>query len=172
MRGLDRWVGATLVALGFGVAGTARGYTVGFLVDPLGPRALPYLVAALLALGGGVMAFRRTAGRGPFPGGEVLPRAGAPEGPEAILRARGGLARSLLAQSACVGVLLLYVGAIPPFGFFLPTVLAGGALSRLFGGRWLPGLGVGLVLGAGLYGLFTWGFGLQLPVGALFQADS
>ena len=148
MTNLDRWLGAVLVLLGMAIAATARGFTVGFLVDPVGPRALPYLVAALFVVGGGALLVRQTA---------------VPED------ARGlASPKRLAAQGTCVAVLLLYAASLPLVGFVLSTVLATGSLARLFGGRWLPGLAVGLAFGLGLYGLFAYGLGLELPVGLLF----
>ena len=85
-------------------------------------------MAGLFLLGGGAFVLRRPAAVGKKPGG----------GPEA---ARATLPH----QVACIGVFLLLAGLIIPFGFIPPTVLATGALARLFGGRWLPGLAVGLV---------------------------
>ena len=162
-------MGAALIGFGSAVAATARGYEVGFVVDPLGPRAVPYLVAGLLILGGIGMLLRRP------PAQAVATVDGSPTG-----ASRGGepretqglgleQGRPILAQGACAGALLLYAAAIPLLGFVVSTILASGALARLFGGRWLHGLGVGLFLGLGLYGLFAWGFGLDLPVGAIFQ---
>lgn len=148
MTNLDRWLGAVLVLVGMAIAATARGFTVGFLVDPVGPRALPYLVAALLVLGGGALLVRRTSA-----GGEA-------RGPASPKR--------LAAQGSCVAVLLLYAATLPLVGFVPSTVVATGALARLFGGRWLPGLAVGLAFGLGLYGLFAYGLSLELPVGLLF----
>ena len=70
---------------------------------------------------------------------------------------------------ATVAVLLLLAALIPPLGFIPPTVLATGVLAKLFGGKWMPGLAVGLVLSLSLYGLFALGFGLELPMGELFR---
>ena len=169
MTGLDRWMGATLVGVGLAVAATARGYEVGFVVDPVGPRAVPYLVAGLLILGGmGMLRRRPTESAAATDAGSPT---AALRGEEEQETQGPDLEREspVLAQSACVGVLLLYAASFPLLGFVVPTVLASGALARLFGGRWLHGLGVGLFLGLSLYGLFAWGFGLDLPVGAIFQ---
>lgn len=149
MRFLDRFLGVSLLGAGVGIFGVARKFTVGFLVDPVGPRALPYLVAGIFVVGGVSLLVRRN----PAPEGGSAP-AGPPAG--------------LASQCLCAGALLLYAATIPLLGFLVSTVLATGALSRLFGGRWLAGLGVGLALGLGLYGLFAYGFGLDLPSGSLF----
>jgi putative tricarboxylic transport membrane protein len=165
-------MGATLVGVGLAVAATARGYEVGFVVDPVGPRAVPYLVAGLLILGGvGMLRRRPTPLAAATDDGLPTGALGSEEEKEAQVPdpVQG---RPVLAQGACVGVLVLYAASIPLLGFVVPTVLASGALARLFGGRWLHGLGVGLFLGLSLYGLFAWGFGLELPVGALLGGGS
>jgi putative tricarboxylic transport membrane protein len=149
LRRLDRFLGVSLLGAGVGIFGAARRFTVGFLVDPVGPRALPYLVAGIFAVGGVSLLVRR----GPGP-----EDSSAPTGPGA----------SFASQGLCAGALLLYAVSIPMLGFLASTVLATSALSRIFGGRWLAGLGVGLALGLGLYGLFSYGFGLDLPPGSLF----
>ena len=102
MTNLDRWLGAVLVLLGMAIAATARGFTVGFLVDPVGPRALPYLVAALFVVGGGALLVRQTA---------VPEDARGPASP-----------KRLAAQGTCVAVLLLYAASLPLVGFVLSTV--------------------------------------------------
>jgi len=146
----DRVLGALFVLLGGWIFAVARGFTVGFLVDPVGPRGLPYLVAGIFTVGGGALLLRKAPG-------PATPERTA-EGARALARWCGGL-----------GVLLLYATGIPLLGFVPSTVLGTGALSRLFGGRWLPGLAVGLALGLGLLGLFSLGFGMDLPTGALFE---
>ena len=145
---LDRGLGGFLILLGVGIAVTAHGYTVGFMVDPLGPRALPYLVSGLFLLSGGALLLRRaTAGK---------------------QHQESASTDSLALQATCTGVLLLFALAIPVLGFVPATTLATGAMARLFGGRWIPGLGVGLAFGLALLALFTLGFGMDLPPGLLF----
>ena len=145
MTRLDRWLGGFLLLSSVGISVAARGYSVGFLVDPMGPRGLPYLVAGLFLLGGGALLLRK----GPV---QELPLSVSPLG----------------AQGTCVGILVLYAATIPLLGFILSTVLAMGALARLYGGRWVPGLLVGILFALSLHGLFAYGFALELPVGALF----
>lgn len=149
MRRLHRWLGAFLVLTSVAIAGAARSYTVGFLVDPVGPRGLPYLVAGLFLLSGGALLFRKEPATAQP---HAQPPSRAPLGPQAI----------------CIGILIFYAAAIPLLGFLLSTILAMAGMSRLFGGRWLPGLLVGLVFALSLYGLFAYGFALELPAGTLF----
>ena len=142
---MNRWVGGLFVVTGVAIGLTARSYTVGFMVDPVGPRAMPYLVACLFVVAGVALLIRR---RPPGPGTEGTGR--------------------IRVQLVAVGVFLLYAGLINPLGFLPPTVLATGALAKLFGGKWVHGLGVDLILGFALLALFSWGFGLNLPTGYLF----
>lgn len=144
---MDRWIGAALVALALAVAVTAGGYEVGFVVDPLGPRALPYLVSGLFLVGGGVL---------------VLRRISAPQ------VAAGPAPQPWRSQALALAILVAYAITLPVLGFVAGTAVASGALSKVFGGRFLPGLGVGLLFGVGLFSLFALGFGLELPVGVMF----
>jgi putative tricarboxylic transport membrane protein len=145
---MERWLGGFLALLAVGVALTARTFDVGFLVDPLGPKALPYLVAGLFLVGGVVLLYSPTGAR-----------------PEA------DASKPWPAQGLCLLILLGYAGALSIVGFVPSTALATGALAKVFSGRFLNGLAVGLALGLGLFGLFSLGFGLELPVGLLFGGD-
>jgi putative tricarboxylic transport membrane protein len=152
----ERWLGGCLVLVAVAVGVTARTFDVGFLVDPLGPKALPYLVAGLFLVGGVVLLV--------FPAKREGPEYGAAGAGSTPGRARGPQALSLL-------ILVGYASALPILGFVLSTSLATGALSRMFSGRFLQGVAVGLALGLGLFGLFTLSFGMELPLGILFGGD-
>jgi putative tricarboxylic transport membrane protein len=141
---LERVTGMAIVLLGVGTALVARGFRVGFLTDPIGPRALPWLASALLGLGGVLMIVR------------PMPRArGAPTA------ARG---RVILA----VATFALYAIVLASLGFILATTLLMVLLARFFGGRIVPGLVAGLVFSASLWLLFAHVLGVPLPVGSLF----
>jgi putative tricarboxylic transport membrane protein len=163
MKALDRWLGGSLVLVSLLIAATAKSYTVGFLVDPLGPRALPYLVAGLLLMGGLVLLFfpedGGNLGEGDQPGEGGEPGEGSEPGVDKW---------AWRPQLLCVLGLLGYAAALPYLGFVVGTALATAFLSRVFSGRFLFGLGVGLALGFGLFSLFSWGFGMELPLGLLW----
>ncbi len=163
---MDRWLGGVLVALGVSIAATAHGFSIGFLVDPLGPKALPFLVAGLFVLGGSsiLVQSRRTDRAGSIGGDQGLEAGMEPEG-----ESQNGGEKAVWKQVGSVGILLGMAALFPILGFLLPTILATAGLARLFGSRWLQGLAVGVVLGLGLYVLFAWGFDLDLPVGSLFR---
>jgi putative tricarboxylic transport membrane protein len=71
-------------------------------------------------------------------------------------------------QAVALAILVAYALTLPVLGFVVGTAVASGALSKVFGGRLLPGLVVGLLFGVGLFSLFALGFGLELPVGVIF----
>ena len=158
-----------LMAVAIGAA--ARTFEVGFLVDPLGPKALPFLVTGLFLVGGLALLLFPAGGGAPGEDG-VWARRGSRPGslrdPRRLPATPGKAGRS---QVYCILVLLGYASALPFLGFVVSTSLATGALSRVFAGRFLPGLGVGLAIGLGLFGLFTLGFGMELPVGLLLGGE-
>jgi putative tricarboxylic transport membrane protein len=150
-------LGGSLVLVAGAVGVTARTFEVGFLVDPLGPKAIPYLVAGLFLVGGVALLLLPTRER---PGEQ-------PVAPGSVSEVEDGWRP----QALSILILLGYASTLPLLGFVLSTGLATGALSRVFDGRFLRGLGVGLALGLGLFGLFTLGFGMELPVGLLLRGE-
>jgi len=143
-RRADRIAAAALALLALAAAFEARGFRVSFLTDPVGPRALPWLAAGLLALGGALLLLRPDED-GPWP-----PWPGARR------------------VAAAVGASLLYAGLLQPIGFIAATTLLVTLLSRMFGGRLLPSALTALALAGGLYALFALLLGVPLPIGALF----
>lgn len=142
----DRIAGTTLLLLAGAVGIEATTFEVAFLADPVGPKALPFVVALLLAIGG-----LRTLTR-PRPRRDVhLPDA------SSIRRIAAGLV-----------VFLLYAGALPWLGFFLSTTMVVAGLAVLFGGPWRGGLAAGLTLSAALWLLFVALLSLPLPLGELW----
>jgi putative tricarboxylic transport membrane protein len=140
----DQIVGALLVLLGALVALEARTFTVGFLADPLGPRAVPYLVAAFLVAPGGWLTYR--------------PRFTS-NWPPAVVWCNIALA---------LATLVTYALLLRWLGFLLLTTLAITALSLVFGGRIWRSLLSAAAFTAALYVLFVYLLDLTLPVGALF----
>jgi putative tricarboxylic transport membrane protein len=181
MRRLDRLLGGVLVMTAGGIGATARTFNVGFLVDPLGPQALPYLVAGLFMVGGVVILLFPDNGE-PSADEEAMDEGAVSE--EAVgedvlcekavdgeVKLTKVSPRAWRLQSLSLLILLGYASALPILGFVLSTSLATGALSRLFSGRFRSGFGVGMALGLGLFGLFTLAFGMKLPVGVLLGGD-
>ncbi|MDO5057907.1 MAG: tripartite tricarboxylate transporter TctB family protein [Lautropia sp.] len=111
--------------------------------EPIGPRAFPLIIAAVMALCGLRL---------------VLQGGGQAESnpPGANLR----IAAFFL---VLVGYALIFDGA----GFIVATTLMSALVGRLFGGRWLPSVLGGLVLGVTLYFLFDRVLDVVLPAGLL-----
>lgn len=140
-----RIAGVACLLVAATVAFIARTFTVGFVTDPIGPRALPWLASAILALGGAILCLR--------PGPE-------PDWPPA------GPARWSIA--ATLASFALYAILIGPLGFVLATTLLMTALARVFGGRLVTGLVAGAAFSGVLWLLFVTGLGVPLPIGILF----
>jgi len=146
MRGspADRVAGAVGLLVSIAVAFEARGFAVGFVTDPIGPRGLPWLSAGLLAAGSLALIVRPATAPVPWPS-----------------RSAGGRIAAL------VGVLVVASVSIETLGFVLATTLLMTVAGRLFGGRWLRSAGGGLLLAVLLFYFFAWGLGVPLPVGVL-----
>lgn len=140
----DRFAGTTLVLISVAIGIEATTFEVAFLADPVGPKALPLMVALLLAVGGTQTLLR--------PRSDVA----LPEG--------SGLRRI----ASAIVVFLLYAGALPWLGFFLSTTLVVAGLAILFGGPWKGGIAAGLTLSAALWLLFVALLSLPLPIGELW----
>ena len=141
---IDRISAAVLILTALIVALESRTFTVGFVTDPLGPKAFP-LVSALLLLVGGVTLFFR-------PGVESK----WPRGHQALRVATGLL--YLFAYALLLGVL----------GFFTTTMLLIAAFSMQLGGRPIPALLSAAGISAALYALFVFALDIALPLGSLF----
>ena len=144
MTSAERVAGVVLVLAGLGIAAEATTFVVGFMTDPVGPKALPYLSAFILVAAGLGLAAR------PGPG---------PTWPE-----RPVVARMAGATAAFVAYALL----LAPLGFFTSTTLGVGTLSVLFGGPPRKAFAAAALLSAVLWFGFVYGLGLPLPLGALW----
>ncbi|MDT4843702.1 Tripartite tricarboxylate transporter TctB family protein [compost metagenome] len=128
-----------------GLAVLAWGFQAPFAYDPVGPRAYPLLLLALMAAGSLWLVFK--------PG--LLEQTFNPQG-----ALRAGL---------CVAALLAYALLFEPLGFTLSTALVTFAIGLLFTGRLVPCLISGVLMGTLLYGLFDYVLDVPLPLG-LFEA--
>jgi len=140
----DRVAGALLVVLALLIALESRAFTVGFVTDPLGPKAFP-LVAAGLLLVGGVTLLIRPGKLSPWPRAEQL------------LRVAQG--------AACLFAYALLLGTL---GFFVTTSLVITVFSLQLGGRPVPALFTAAGISAALYVLFFYLLDIALPLGSLF----
>ncbi|MBI3101073.1 MAG: tripartite tricarboxylate transporter TctB family protein [Burkholderiales bacterium] len=147
----DRILGALCVLLAGAMAWAARGYVAEISYEPVGPRAFPTLLAAVLGLAGAWLALRPSRTAAPAPDA-------APATPHSGL----GLPLALT-----VGAMLAYALLFQWLGFVLATALMALPVGRSFGGRPLPLLATGLGLGLGLYFVFDKLFDVVLPTGVL-----
>lgn len=140
----DRIAGGVLVAAGLGLALEATTFDVGFMTDPVGPKALPLLVAVMLVIAGSAALARPRAD-------VVLPPV------DVIVRMTGA-----------VVAFLVYAAALPWLGFFLSTTLVVTALSLLYRGPPVPSAAAAALLSGGLWMLFVYLLSLPLPIGGLW----
>ncbi|OEC33522.1 putative tricarboxylic transport membrane protein [Pseudomonas cuatrocienegasensis] len=123
----------------------AWGFQAPFAYDPVGPRAYPLLLLALMAVGSAWLVFK------PGEAVEMLSR------------------RALQRAGLCILTLLAYAVLFEPLGFILSTALATFVLGLLFTGRVLPCLVSGVLMGVLLYALFDYALDVPLPLG-VFEA--
>jgi len=139
----DRILGVACVAASAAMAWAARDYAAAISYEPVGPRAFPLLLAALLAIGGTWLVLRPT-----LRGGSL---AGVPK----------------KATALCVLAVLVYAVLFESLGFALATAVMSVPVGIAFGGNWKQSLGAGLGLGLGLYFMFDKLLDVVLPTGVL-----
>lgn len=139
----DRILGAACVVVAAGMAWAAQDYVAPISYEPVGPRAFPLLLAALLGVGGLWLALKPSA----HASGLGL----------AQLRTLG------LAAVAVIGYALLF----ELLGFTLATMLMAVPVGMAFGGGWKQTLAGGVGLGLVLYLLFDKLLDVVLPTGLL-----
>ena len=106
-------------------------YQAAFSYEPVGPRAFPLLMLALMATALVYMIFRPS----PVVHSEDDPQ----------------LDRQTLTKiGLCVVLLLVFAGTFEPLGFILSSILVGIPMARLYGGRWLPSIVIISLMSVGL----------------------
>ncbi|MEF7614170.1 tripartite tricarboxylate transporter TctB family protein [Aquincola sp. MAHUQ-54] len=139
----DRLLGAACLVAAACMAWAAQGYAAAISYEPVGPRAFPLLLAALLAAGGAWLVCKPSPDRGQY---AQLP-----------LRLLG----------LCVGAVFLYAAAFETLGFPLATALMAVPVGMAFGGSALKSLAAGAGLGVGGYFMFDRLLDVVLPAGWL-----
>jgi putative tricarboxylic transport membrane protein len=142
----DRIAGLAVAALGLAVGAEATTFDVLFRTDPVGPKLLPLVVAAIFVASGVFLAARPGQGA-PWPPGPVLVR-----------------------MAGAVAAFGAYAALIGPLGFVVSTTATVSALSMLFGGPWKKAVAAALTLSVVLWYLFVWVLGLLLPLGWVWEA--
>ena len=139
----DRILGAVCIAVGAGMAWAAQGYAATISYEPVGPRAFPLLLAALMAASGLWLVLRPSLGAGNF---RSVPWA------------------ATVLSAAAIG---LYALLFQSLGFALATALMAVPVGMAFGGSWKQTLAAGAGLGLVLYFLFDKLLDVVLPTGIL-----
>ncbi|HBP48664.1 MULTISPECIES: tripartite tricarboxylate transporter TctB family protein [Pseudomonas] len=144
----QRVFASALLLVCAGLAAMAWPYQAAFSYEPVGPRAFPLLMLALMGLGLAYMIFRPS----PVVHSEDDPK----------------LDRETLTKiGLCIVLLLIFAGTFEPLGFILSSILVGIPLARLYGGRWLPSSVIISLVSVGLYLLFDKAMDVPLPLGLL-----
>lgn len=139
----DRVLGAAALVVAACLAWYGHDLQAPFAYEPVGPRAFPMLVAAIIALCGV----------------RLVIKGGNPAEPNAP----GANARISLMVAVVAG----YAVAFQWLGFVIATTIMAVLVGRLFGGTWLKGLLGGAVMGLGFFLLFDKVLDVVLPTGML-----
>lgn len=141
----DRTTGVFLLlfAIWYGYRTTV--FKVSFMVDPVGPRAFPLILAILM----GVLSLYLMIKPDP-----------SPEWPGSATWLRIGLITLTF---------IVYAYLMVPVGFVLATTFEVTALALIFRGPPLKSLTGAFLLSAALYGLFASLLDLSLPTGTIFR---
>lgn len=139
----DRILGAVCVVVAAAMAWFAQTYVPAISYEPVGPRAFPRLLAALMAIGGAWLVIKPTVVENPFRGVSV--------------------------KMIGLSVLAVFVYALlfQVLGFTLATALMAVPVGMAFGGNWKQSLLGGVGLGLGLFLLFDKLLDVVLPTGIL-----
>ncbi|OEY65417.1 tripartite tricarboxylate transporter TctB family protein [Marinobacter sp. X15-166B] len=137
----DRILGLALIGLAALAAFNASQFEVMFSYEPVGPKAFPILLSAILAGLSLVLVFR-PGDNGEWPDKHVA-----------------------LRLLAVLAVLLVYALLFTRLGFMVTTLVAVLMLARLFAASWAKALVAGVLMSVGSYYLFTLGLGISLPTG-------
>jgi len=139
----DRILGAVCVVASAGMAWAAQGYAAAISYEPVGPRAFPLLLAALMAVAGVWLVFRPTQHAGGFN--------------LTLVRLIGLSVLAILAYALLFELL----------GFTLATALMAVPMGMAFGGNWKQSLVGGAGLGVMSYFVFDRLLDVVLPAGVL-----
>ena len=139
----DRIFAALWLAFVAAAALVAWKIEVPFSYEPIGPRAFPWLLCALMA----ACALRLLWRPDPEPDWH-----------------RGSLA---LKSAALIAALLAYAFLFELLGFVVATSALGALLGRLFGGSWKASAVAGIAMGIGFWFFFDKALDVTLPPGLL-----
>ena len=145
---VQRLFASAMLLVCLALAVMAWPYQAAFSYEPVGPRAYPLLMLALLGVSFLYMTVRPT----PIVHSEEEPPLDS---------------ATLKKIAACTALLLVFAGLFEPLGFILSAALIGIPMARLYGGRWLPSVVIIGLMSVGLYWLFDRVMDVPLPLGLL-----
>ena len=148
----DRILGALCLIAAVAMAWAAQAYAAEISYEPVGPRAFPLLLAAVMGGVGFWLLVKRTA----------VSDAG---GSTPTLKATSALDWKAVAM--CAATVMVYGALFQTLGFWLATILMAVPVGMAFGGTLKNTLIGGVGLGLGLYLLFDKVFDVILPTGLL-----
>lgn len=147
----DRILGAICLVMAAAMAWAAHGYAAEISYEPVGPRAFPTLLAAILGLvGAWLLVKRQTADT----------TSGTP-----VLATTSPLDWKAVAM--CATSVLIYGALFQTLGFWLATALMAVPVGMAFGGTLKKSLLGGVAMGLGFYFLFDKLLDVILPTGVL-----
>ena len=141
----DRTTGVFLLVFAIWYGYRTTLFKVSFMVDPVGPRAFPLILAILMAVLSLYLIIK------PDP---------SPEWPGSATWLRIGLITLTF---------IVYAYLMVPVGFVLATTFEVTALALIFRGPPLKSFTGAFLLSAALYGLFATLLDLSLPTGTIFR---
>jgi putative tricarboxylic transport membrane protein len=142
----DRLLGAVAILIAAAMAVASWGYVAQVEYEPVGPRAFPLLLAALMAGCGAWLAVK--------PGHS----------------AQFAHAQQFRNIVLCAAAVVVYAVLFQLLGFIVATALMALPVGRLFGGTWRQCTATGAGMGVVLYILFDRLLDVVLPLGILKPA--
>ncbi|MEO7851447.1 MAG: tripartite tricarboxylate transporter TctB family protein [Rubrivivax sp.] len=139
----DRILGGVCVVAAAVMAWAAQDYAAAISYEPVGPRAFPMVLAALMAIGGAWLVLKPTVRGGVFDVHKLKPIA------------------------LCALAIVVYAALFQVLGFTLATALMAVPVGMAFGGSWWKSLIGGVGLGLVLFLLFDKLLDVVLPTGLL-----
>lgn len=139
----DRILGMLAVVLAAAMGFAAWGYAAQVEYEPVGPRAFPLLLAALIGLCGAWLVLRPSH------------------------HAAFGNREQMRNVAICAAAVLAYAVVFQVLGFVIATALMAIPVGRLFGGSWRQSMLTGVGMGVVMYVLFDRLLDVVLPMGLL-----
>lgn len=138
----ERILGGVLLFISIAGIWIARSFEAPFSYEPVGPRAFPILILALLGISAIALMLGKTSHTTEWAPPPVLKRIG-----------------------ALFLIVLIYAFLFDKLGFILATALMVAPVARFFGGSWKQAAAGGIGLGVGLFILFDRLLDVALPTG-------